>query len=477
MADNNQDGMAGQDGTQRMGNLIVGAEDARPDTGPKLADVIAGVRERMEAGEDPLVGIQNTDPEKQAPARDAAEDEDPEAEADPEAGAEDAEEEDGGEEIEADAEEEETDDLPPLPDGFIYDSLGKIKRADGTQPSADELEDIRTAQAEASGEETPESEADDGEDEEEEGDGQPTVVRLPAREEGDPDEEYEVDDPKLAESINRLRNDVMRKREFKRQEAALSDQRAELDYVLDGLRLDPTGFILDEVKDENVRQSIARHLMADPDIFTHVMEEFGALEDDEEALDAKRTKLALERRDARDEAEKTATRERTMRDQVAAIQDTIEGMGGDIEDEDRRLTFHRLAARDLADYIREKKIESIDPRDIPSILQQRGTLQLFGLKPGSAAARNGSRTDGAEPTDPPQPKKAAAPAKAAAGGKRKVNVRKVGERFKAAREKRESAAAVAPAGAGASPSRLNPPEGQGVRDRIKWFRKETGTRK
>jgi hypothetical protein len=447
-----QDPGTGQE-VKRAGNAILGPEEPKEKTGPSISERVAEVRANLQAGKDPVTGMKPQEPVAPEPTAVAAADQPP---AD-----------------EPPADEPPADEPPALPDGFMW--VGEeVRRADGTFPSVEELESINatlagSAEGELAADAPPAPEAEAASDEVDE----KAVVRLPGRGPDDPEEEWEIADPKLVNSLNRLRNGFMRGEELKREKTALAGQREEVDFVFDSLTGDPEGFVLEHVTDPEIRRGIARQLMADPNIFKSVMEEFGAIEDDEEALSAKRDRLRLEQLEKRDSARAKTEKTKALRTQVMAVRDTLDGFAESLDDS-RRQTFQRYAARELADHIREKKIESIPVDEITVVLQQRGVLQLFGLTPGAPGTGNGSRTAGAGPTDDPPAPSAPAPAHAAAGGKKAVNARMVGEQLRAARETREAAAAVTPAGSGAVPTRIKPPDGQGVRDRISWFRKTRG---
>jgi hypothetical protein len=471
------EGKTGADGTpqgQRAGNLIFGPEEPRAPTGPKFEDVLADIDKRVAEGKNPLEGLTPPNPAAQAPLNYGRVEEtppEPGVETPPEGG-------EAAEEVQAGTDGE----RPALPEGWSYTDSGRVKRPDGTWADKAQLEAIRagkepsaTAAAEGEGEGAGAGEEGAGE----EGAPDPKlVITLAGHEErGEEDVEIVVEDEPTAERLRRLQNDAMRGQDVRRQQESLQAQRDELDYVLDHLKYDASGFFLEHVTKPEVRKDVALDLMTDPDVFKAVMDEYGDIAEDADALDAKRTKRELLRlrrsQQTLEQLNSESGRRKLMRD----IGTTIGAFATEV-DEAQRQTFERIAWRELAEYVRANKTERIAAEDVPLILHKRGTLQLFGLSPDTGS-QNGSRADGVGPTGakPRAAQAAAPPAEGAANGKKPpVNARKVGEGFRQAREAREAAAAVAPAGVGASPSKLTPPAGQGVPERLAWLEQQTGRR-
>ena len=418
--------------------------EQQPTPGPTFADAIRAARERLERGEDPF-----------APAAPAAPPQD--AEQAP-AGA-----------------------VPQVPEGVYWDEAAQRYRdratgnfvrvaADGTvAPEAASVE-AGEAQPAAAAEAADEGAPEGGEIDER------LIVRLRPRN-GDEPVEIVVDDLETAEILRANINDGMRRAEFNRQMAEVQAQREELDYIYESLRLDPVNFIMDHVTKPEIRIELARYLLADPAVYDKVIEEYAQVDGDPDALDAKRAKLELERINRREqmrrELEEARAVQRNIRQVHQVLSELAEGL-----DEATANRFIQIAGRDLADYVRLHNLTMLDPAEVPLILKRLGTLDLFGLRPGAqgsasapARAAGGAAAAYAQPgasgVPPARPK---GPAEARIASSQAVQAQRVGEQFRAAHARRAAATAVAPAGVGATPLRVQPPKGQTVKERIAWAR-------
>lgn len=442
--------------------LTVIPEEPKDIGGPDLAQRIAEVRAAQAEGRDFMAEAAGEEPEKEAAAE---EPEEPEEEA--------GEEQEQEEEEEAGPADEES-----LPAGWERTESGKLKRPDGTWANQ---EDIAAIEA---GEVPPWQVRQD--------EGEYQTVKLPGRHPGDPDSEWELADPELVEEINRLRNGYMRKEEADRQLEAAATQRQENEQVAqENLRQaqeledvyfemshDPIGFVLDKVTKPELRQGIAIHLLHDEDVFKAVLDEFGQLEWDDPQLQAKRAERRVERLERRQQMQDERAHERAERAQLQTFRSLLEGWGEQVP-VSQRAVFYEVAAQRVARVAGEQNIELFSDveRDVTEILKSAGTFAAFDIDPsrrssqGSDPAvqeRNGDEPRGAG-TD-----RLAAPAEkpgSAGGGRPPAKAqRRTGEDFKRSARARRAAASVAHGGTGAAPAHIEkPPEGQDVKERIKWF--------
>lgn len=285
-------------------------------------------------------------------------------------------------------------------------------------------------------EESAADEADEGEGDEGEGDDE-LVLRLPGRQPDDDDIEVQLTpelleaaglDPEQArERLNQLHNG------FGRRSALVAERRAfesERDEFYDALEADPSGFLVDQVR-EDIQVDVVKALLEnlDDDAYNEVMGTADRLADPD-ARERARKDRELERRRAADEK---AQEEGPADEEVEQIIDTMVGLvpedWPDAEAED----FVRFAGLKLQRYAAEKKLDTLDPAQIPEILEGLGVLEKFGLS-GDGESSNGDR---AGSTSDASKKKGASD-----GGKSK------GTGTRSRMERRRAASATTPAGAG-----------------------------
>lgn len=447
--------------------------------GPTLQEKISEARSKMAGGESGIAPAQEApqpapaSEETTAPATEATE---------------------AVEAPEQPQEGEQTPEQPQPPTGWSWDVHGRLHRPDGTLASAAQTRAVRAGEdplamgvpTEDEEEAPPESEEEAAPEAEGEDEVEFELVQLPGRQPDDPDEEWEITDPELAERIRQLKNGYMRGEEARRQvNQAMSDrqevqaERAELDAIYEDLQYDPINFIMDSVGRQDVRKQLAVHLLTDQEIFNHVAEEFKGQSWDTPEMRAKRAELALQRKDAKEQGAQRRMIAKKTNDQMQQIAQVFQRLAPQVPDAQRQ-TFIESGLRKIQDYLRQRPDQMFlqdVPRDVVGILNSAGTLRAFGVNPDlesdpvSAAEVQGSGSDQTATVERP-----AAPAPtgpAAASARKRVQARRgrTADDFKAARESRKEAAAVAQGGAGAVPSRREAPKGQDVNEAIKWYRK------
>lgn len=450
---------------QKPGEIIVREPEPKKLYGPTFEERLAEVEAAHARGEDPF-SIPTGAPTSAADVRNG------EQEGAPEGGAEELAQPEGapaGEGVDV-----------ALPEGFTQLENGQIKGPDGKFWSAEQVaqhlaggapEGAQAGAGEgASEQDGADTDADQGEPDES------LIVRLPGRREGDGDVEVEVDDPEIAERFRQAINDGMRRAEFRRQMGEIESQRAELNEIYQWLEADPAGFLVDRIQSVDVKKEVAKHLMAIPEVYDAVVAEFEDVDGDERALAAKRNELELQRLKRRDQIERDVAQWRTTMENVRQVDAQLAALSDQIADEGRAQQFFRMAARELNDYAKQQR-RLVDPDEVALILHRLGVLQLFGLRPGAPGPVQG-RQDGGRSAEAPKAPADARPAARPQRGPAEsapapvANTRNVAEQIRRAQAQRRAAAAVAPAGVGATPARVQPPPGQTVAERLKWAEKE-----
>lgn len=313
-----------------------------------------------------------------------------------------------------------------------------------------------------------------GEREEEEEEGDDIVVALPGRAPEDPEIEFVVQNKESADALRRLKNMAMRGEELNRQLEGVERQRTdiqadreELETIMAEVAADPAGFIMKEVRTPEIAKTVVFSLLAnaDDDTFKAVLDEITEWEHDPRARETAKYRSEHERRERRDEATRSLVRKRDARANAVRLRESIESLMPDNMDAEKRQRFLRYAGRDLRDYVNQNRIERLDPAQVPALLEQLGTLQLFGLKPTprvDRAKNNGNSSSAARAES------------AAADGEAVERARAEGDRVRRAVARRKDAASSAGPGAGAAATRTRPPKGAGVKEAIDFMKKQMG---
>lgn len=320
-------------------------------------------------------------------------------------------------------------------------------------------------------EETGEGEAAEEEGDEDE-DAAPTetfVAKLPGRRAGDPDIEIPLEglSQEEREAFNRLRNGYMRRERAEAVMAEVAEERAELDGIYTALRTDPIGFIVGQV-DKSLHAKLVKFLLTDDEVYDAVVDDVAKWDEDPKEKRAAVAELREERRREQEIAREQAARIQAARRSVQEITAALERMIPSGMDPDRAAQFMGYALRDLEEHTKRHRINDLTPERAIEVLKSTGTLRLFGIKPKAPSARRrapaspaaGTRSEGLPPARPKGPTEERIRRKA----------QKASEGFRQASTRRRAAAAVAPAGAGAEPVKLTPPKGQGIKERLKWWR-------
>ena len=271
-----------------------------------------------------------------------------------------------------------------------------------------------------------------------------------------------------ADLIRMLKRDGLRREEANRLVAKVERQQAELDYVEDRLRVDPTGFLLEYIPATTARE-LAMTLLLQDGVLDEEMVDAAQLylsEPEKRQLARLQIQQALtERRQAVDQRLEYANEVRAARRVTNQVVDTLSEQ---FMDEERRSQFVDDMLRDVQEWAQRweadgKRLKGMSAKDVLKITEQR--LRIYGLDPKDAARALNPAT-----ATPPRarPKGAAAERVAAAAQK----ARETGERFKQGAARRQVAGKVGVTGAAASPVNpaVQPPANQNWKERAEWMK-------
>ena len=274
--------------------------------------------------------------------------------------------------------------------------------------------------------------------------GAPIRVKLRGLEErGEEDLEIEVDDPAIAERIQRAENSGMRRREYETALLAVEDRADEINAVVEALSIDPVGYTLNHMTPKR-QVEVLRALLLEH--FDEVGEYVDELANDPAGRQAQRVKLRDDRRGQADLLTKSTANQKAAKRVIAATSQLIPD---DIAD-DERTSFLYDAEQD---FIREVKAgRPVTPELVPRILARR--LKLYGFpavteEPARRGTERDSRVNGGRSTN------GAARARPLSDRARQVaederdRVRRTQDRIRNGSGARRAAARVAQPGAGA----------------------------
>lgn len=438
--------------------------------GPDVNDAVRQARERMKSGKRLTEGGDVRQSAEEEPPREPAGEEQEEAE---------------GAEI-GDGEHAQW--RPGDPTGTYRDEKNRLRWAEtadghnrgdfasakGDQAAPEEEEEGSEADAQRDRDEEEAQAA--GEEEGEGQDGDEIVVALPGRAPEDPEIEFVVQDKESADALRRLKNGFMRGEEVNRQLEEVSRQRSdvqgdqeELESIMAEVAADPAGFVMKEVRNPEIAQTVVLSLLSNADdaTFQGIMDEISEWERDPRARENAKLRTEYDRRQRADAAMRDVVRRRDARKNAVRIRESIESLMPDNMDSETRQRFLRYAGRDLRDHVNQHRIERLDPNQVPSLLEELGTLQVFGLKatPRVDRARKNGNTSSA-----------ARAASAAADDEAVERARGEGARVRRAVARRKDAASSAGPGAGAAATRTRPPKGAGLSEAFDHMRKSMGRR-
>lgn len=307
------------------------------------------------------------------------------------------------------------------------------------------------------------------------------VIRLPGRQETDPDFEVRVtpelrqaleaqgiDPQKFLERANQLRNEGMRRRQFEEAMMEIEADRQELAWLEQEIRERPAEFITERISPQLLPE-VARAVLArlSDDQFQDILTTVVGWETDPAA----RRLVAAEARERsiarREQLQSESAIARQRQAYIRDIANQIMALVPDDMPDDQANGFFDFAVYKLDQWARSQpRGTRLDPAQVPELLEQLGALKPFGLSVNDQAARKPTRdtTSNARPVRPADDPELIARAK------------QTGEDLKR-RMERKRLAVTTPAGAGAPAASLAPPKGQSFEERMNWLEKRLGLKR
>lgn len=227
--------------------------------------------------------------------------------------------------------------------------------------------------------------------------------------------------------------------------AAIEDQRAQveqdvaqLDAIELEMRVDPTGFLRDRIKDET-KVAVVLDLLHDEDVLGAVEARFEEWSRDPSKRSVAAAEAKAARVERKQELREHVATQAANRERAREVYRAVEGMIPSTMSTSDATSFREDAIADLTKYARENNGLEVD--DIPEVLARR--LRLYGIE---AIERSTNGT----------------------GARTRATTQRTGERLKAQAAKRKRAAATAPSTTGHIPGRARPPKGASLDDALKW---------
>lgn len=225
----------------------------------------------------------------------------------------------------------------------------------------------------------------------------PARVTLPGiGDRGEEDLDIEVSDPVVAERLERLRNDGLRRQEYNRRVEQLTERESAVREFSTLLQQDPVGLVLTRLSPDTKAQ-VARALLIEH--METLAPEFERLSDP----DARR-RDQVELRDRMADKQKEVTEYNRRLDYSRRCINAAAALVPEHIPDDTRSQFLRDAERDLVDAA--NRGEQITPDTVPNLIKERVRLYAFGaaLSQSSStipASGNRSVPAGAVPGAPP----------------------------------------------------------------------------
>lgn len=324
---------------------------------------------------------------------------------------------------------------------------------EGEQPPAEGGEEAPPQE----GEQPPAGEGDAGEE------GEFITVELPPVREGQEAALFDVEDQETADRLRALARGALRRDELSRERQALEREREEGAQLSDVLELNPVGYIVDHIVDENRQIDVARHLMSLPHVYNAVMEEVGQL--DAEALETRRIKMENQRLTGQSNVTATLRERADSREQSRIVRGAIARAVPEEMSAGQADILRRDLLRDVTDYVHEHHVRSLRIDELVPILESR--LALYGVDVGEATERmqdttivpltRGGKQAPSAPARPPVGKPA-----------------RTGEQLRAQAEARRRAGTVPGGGAGVPAAGIVLPRKQRLKERFASLREMVG---
>lgn len=211
--------------------------------------------------------------------------------------------------------------------------------------------------------------------------------------------ETKADADHLRNLINRAadRDTVLRIRE------EADDLRAEADELKYVVQLDPSGFVLDQIRTPDDRVQLARTLFTDPTVFAAMKDWVEALVEHPEALDAERerqeSRNIIRQSKVKEHVEMRRFVDRNERSLIRTTHKSLESLLPDhlLSDTGKYNAVFGAIMSQLQYIKQSERVHAIDPKRVPGLIQHH--LSIYGVQPRSNGTK-GSK-EGAPPAKPP----------------------------------------------------------------------------
>jgi len=274
------------------------------------------------------------------------------------------------------------------------------------------------------------------------------------KERGEPDIQVELSDPEVLERHRRLVNDATVGRQVKQERRAIDRQREQIEAFDEAIEQDPVGVVLERTTPET-RAEIVWQALLTPGVLEEVqarlakeqVDSLDGLMQDPQLLRALRAEASDARKTMQERVRTTVAAKREATAAARRVADQVEAaLPSHLEGADRDRVYNGAL-----DYLRENlgnvPAAAIKPALVSAFITDYLQSQGIALQP-------------AGPDNGKQPAAAKLPQMPA----------KTGKQFTQAAAVRRSAAATAPAGAGALPSKARPALPESTDERIAFLR-------
>jgi len=202
-------------------------------------------------------------------------------------------------------------------------------------------------------------------------------------------------------------------------------------------------------------------------VYSAVTERVDEWERDASVKEASQARMETDRIKRKDQVRDTITYQRAAREQSRGIEDTLQSMIPATLSQGMATQFLADARGDVKRFLESRKIEVINPADLPRFLNDIPTILSNRLRLYGIGSEPGNKGQSAPPSTTPSVARPASPEAQRLAEEAKATPNRV----RAAVRNRKEAAAVPSAGAGgAVPEPGAPPKGAGVKDAIKGLR-------
>lgn len=329
---------------------------------------------------------------------------------------------------------------------------------DGDDEEGAEDEEGEGSDADDADDEVGDEEKEESEEKEEEEEGEekkPITVSVPGRHPNSEDIELEVEDEEIAERLAHLKSGFLRGEEVREREQAMTASEDAMADLSEAFDVDPAGFVL-EYTDKKELGGVVLALLTEPGVWEDISTQVDKLFSDTGEMRTLRAEVKADRLEAREKLQKRSVRRKANAESGRKLGDAIDLMVPETIEGAKREQLITDLTRDTTDHITRNKLDSLDVKDLVTVLA--GRLETNGIDPLDArkAVQSGSRSR-AKTTTKKRPRKKA----------------KTGQELAKASAKRKSVAAAPGPGKKAAPTQPTKlPAGMTIKQSIDLARKK-----